>query len=193
VYERLPGLAGQRSPEPVFLKWKGMEAAPDGDFYVTVDDHSAQVLRVNPDGDSEVLIEREALHDEERATISGVIKNRLDAERSLQIDAALLYAVNERGVRVTQDIRDVDSIYNIYDNLGLPPTPIGAAGTASIRAAYEPEDHDYLYYVKVDHEGRHAFAETFEEHQRNVQRLRELQQEADEEPIAPVESPPSTP
>lgn len=135
------------------------------------------------------LIERESLRDEERATISGVIMNRLDAERALELDAALLYAVSERGVRVTLDIREVDSIYNLYDNRGLPPTPIGAAGRAAIEAAYEPEDHDYLYYVKVDHEGRHAFAESFEEHQQNVQRLRELQREADEEPIPPAETP----
>lgn len=135
------------------------------------------------------LIERESLLDEEREAISGVIKNRLDADRALEMDAALLYAVDQRGVRVTLDIRNVDSIYNVYDRPGLPPTPIGAAGSAAIRAAYEPEDHDYFFYVKVDHEGRHAFAETFEEHQRNVQRLRELQREADEEPIPPAETP----
>lgn len=133
------------------------------------------------------LIEREAAVTEERPTISGVIYNRLEAGARLEMDAALLYAANVRGERVRGEIREIDSPYNLYEVDGLPPTPIGGAGRAAIEAAYEPEDHDYLYYVKVDEDGRHEFAETFEEHRQNVQRLRELQDDAEVEEGEPVE------
>jgi UPF0755 protein len=133
------------------------------------------------------LIEREAAIAEERPTISGVIVNRLEAGARLEMDAALLYAADARGERVRGEIRRIDSPYNLYEVDGLPPTPIGGVGRAALEAAYQPEEHDYLYYVKVDHEGRHAFAETFEEHQQNVQRLRELQDDADLEEGEPVD------
>lgn len=133
------------------------------------------------------LVEREAGVAEERPTISGVIYNRLEAGARLEMDAALLYAADVRGERVRGEIRRIDSPYNLYEVDGLPPTPIGGAGRAAIEAAYQPEDHDYLYYVKVDEDGRHEFAETFEEHQRNVQRLRELQDDAEIEEGEPVE------
>ncbi len=128
------------------------------------------------------LVEREAQIAEERSTIAGVIQNRLDADRALEVDASLLYAANTRG-RVTADIRNVEGPYNLYEVRGLPPTPIGVPGRAAIEAAYQPEEHDYLYYAKKDEDGSHAFAETFEEHRRNVQELRDLQSEAERERV----------
>lgn len=127
------------------------------------------------------LIEREVQQPEELRTVSGVLKNRLDEEERLQIDASLLYAVNERGQRVQGEIRQVDSPYNTYERDGLPPTPIGGPGMRAIQAAYDPEEHDFRFYVKRDEEGNHAFAETFEEHQRNVDEFRELQQQAEQQ------------
>lgn len=126
------------------------------------------------------LIEEEAQVAAERPTISGVIYNRLEADRALQIDASNLYAAGEKG-RVTEQYLEIDSPYNLYQHVGLPPTPISAPGRSPILAAFAPEEHGFLYYVKKNEQGEHAFAETFEEHQRNVQRFRQLQREASEE------------
>ncbi len=121
------------------------------------------------------LVEREAQVDEERATVAGVILNRLQADRLLEVDASVAYALGKQGQRITFDDLEADSPYNTYENLGLPPTPIAAPGRAAIEAAFNPEEHDFLFYVRKDAEGRHAFAETFEEHQRNVARYRDFQ------------------
>lgn len=122
------------------------------------------------------LIEEEAKVAEERATIAGVIYNRLARGMPLQIDAANIYAVGEHTEDVGGRYLEIDSPYNLYRNEGLPPTPISAPGGASIRAAFAPEEHDYLYYVLVDEEGRHAFAETLEEHNRNREQYDELRE-----------------
>ena len=137
------------------------------------------------------LVEEEAQVAEERGLISGVIVNRLQAERQLQIDAANLYAAGFKG-RVTSDVRDIDSPYNLYQHVGLPPTPISSPGRAAIEAAFEPEQTEFLYYVKKNEQGEHAFAETFEEHQRNVQRFRELQDQASETATSEPEPSPAS-
>lgn len=134
------------------------------------------------------LIEEETVIAEERPIVSGVIYNRLDAGMALQIDASNLYAANETG-RVTEEYLEIDSPYNLYQVQGLPPTPISSPGRASIMAAFAPEQHGFLYYVKKNEAGEHAFAETFEQHQQNVQEFRELQREADAESRPASESP----
>lgn len=127
------------------------------------------------------LIEEEAQVADERALISGVIVNRLEAGRALEIDASNLYAAGIKG-RATSEVRNVEGPYNLYENTGLPPTPISAPGQAAIEAAFGPEDTEFLYYVKKNEQGEHAFAETFEEHQRNVAEFRKLQDEAERSP-----------
>ncbi len=136
------------------------------------------------------LVEEEAQVADERAVIAGVIVNRLAADRALEVDASNLYAAGFKG-RATSGVRNVEGPYNLYDNAGLPPTPISAPGRAAIAAAFEPADTDFLYYVKKNEEGEHAFAETFEDHQRNVARFREMQERERQEKA--TESPaPST-
>ncbi|MFN2556948.1 MAG: endolytic transglycosylase MltG [Nitriliruptorales bacterium] len=121
------------------------------------------------------LVEEEAKIPQERPTIAGVIYNRLAAGRSLEIDASVIYALGTHTNRVTIQDLQVDSPYNLYRNPGLPPTPIAAPGAASIRAAFQPAQHDFLYYVRIDEAGRHVFSRTFEEHKRNKARYRQLQ------------------
>jgi UPF0755 protein len=116
------------------------------------------------------LIESEVLLDEERATVSSVIHNRLEIGMKLDIDATVLYAVGSRDIDDFD--REVDSPYNTYLVAGLPPTPISAPGRASLEAAAAPEDTGYFYYVLSDLEGHHAFAETIEEHNANVAQAR---------------------
>lgn len=117
------------------------------------------------------LIEREAKVPEDRALISAVIYNRLRRGMRLEIDATVQYAIFLRtgSYKFPLTFRDYEiaSPYNTYRIAGLPPGPIASPGLASIRAALDPADVDYLYYVVIDAKtGRHAFARTFEEFQR---------------------------
>ena len=121
------------------------------------------------------LIERETRVDAERNEVAGVIANRLEQDMRLQIDATVVYALGG-GPRdiVTFDDLEVDSPYNTYQVDGLPPTPISGVGTAAFRAAFDPTDTDYLFYVLDPAcDGTHRFAETFEEHEVNVEAFRE--------------------
>ena len=117
------------------------------------------------------LIETEVLLDEERPTVSSVIHNRLANAMPLDIDATVLYALDTRDVADFD--REVDSPYNTYRVQGLPPTPIASPGRASLEAAAAPSDTPFFFYVLSDLEGRHAFAETLDEHNANVARARE--------------------
>ena len=100
------------------------------------------------------MIEREAQVDEDRATIAGVIYNRLDAGQTLGIDATLLYDdPTPDGKLSTADLAAA-SPYNTRINAGLPPTPIASPGRASLEAALHPEQTDYFYYVLCPPDGR---------------------------------------
>ena len=89
----------------------------------------------------------------------------------LDIDATVLYALGTRDV--SEFDREIDSPYNTYAVNGLPPTPISAPGRASLEAAAAPDSTPFFFYVLSDLEGRHAFAETLEEHNANVAQARE--------------------
>ncbi|HEX6300234.1 MAG TPA: endolytic transglycosylase MltG [Acidimicrobiia bacterium] len=117
------------------------------------------------------LIETEVRLDEERPIVSSVIYNRLAEGMALEIDATVLYALDTRDP--AEFDREIDSPYNTYRNPGLPPTPIAAPGRASLEAAASPDETPYFYYVLSDEEGHHAFAETLEEHNANVQQARD--------------------
>ncbi len=115
------------------------------------------------------LIEREAKLDSERATISGVIQNRIKAGMLLQIDAAVVYAISDGMYnidRVLYDDLEIDSPYNLYKNKGLPPGAICNPGAKAIIAAMNPESHKYLYYHTdtEKNDGSHIFTETFSQH-----------------------------
>ena len=118
------------------------------------------------------LIEREAKLDEDRPLISAVIHNRLAAGQALQIDATVCYAKGGCTQSPTSADLAIDSPYNTYKVAGLPPTPISTVTATSLRAAQTPAQVPYLYYVLSDKNGKHAFATTPEEHQRNVEEAR---------------------
>lgn len=115
------------------------------------------------------LVEREAKIDSERATIAGVIENRLADGMRLQIDAAVVYTVSD-GLynvdRVLYKDLEVDSPYNVYKNYGLPAGPICNPGEASLRAAMNPQQHSYFFYHtdETKKDGSHIFTESFGEH-----------------------------
>lgn len=129
------------------------------------------------------IIEREARLAEDRPKIARVIYNRLFIGMPLQIDATLLYRQPPDSSPTA--LRDVDTPYNTYMYVGLPPTPIANPGRASIEAALSPSPNPslgdplcvalpdgtpclYLFYVLATEEGGHAFAATLEQHEANV-------------------------
>lgn len=113
------------------------------------------------------MIEREATLAEEQPTVSSVIYNRLNQDMRMQIDATVAYAVGS--TNITVDDLKVDSPYNTYENDGIPPGPICSPGLSAIKAAADPEETKYLYYVVTGKgDGTHNFAETYEEHETNV-------------------------
>lgn len=110
------------------------------------------------------IVERETRFAADRAKVAAVIYNRLEQGMPLQIDATVQYALPEDNRRLTYEDYEIDSPYNTYLHAGLPPTPIGSPGLASLRAALEPADEDHLFFVLIDPDtGRHAFADTYEE------------------------------
>lgn len=114
------------------------------------------------------MIEREAKVDDERAVIAGVIYNRLAQGWTLGIDATLLYDdPSPDGELSTADI-ETDTPYNTRINNGLPPTPIANPGLASIRAALQPRETDFMFYVLCAEDGSHRFSVTLAEHEANV-------------------------
>lgn len=119
------------------------------------------------------LIEREAFDDKERATISGVIYNRLKIDMLLQIDATVIYGIGEGKEHMTRVLYadlEKDNPFNTYKNIGLPPGPIASPGKNSIKAALYPEEHDYFYYVFGD--SGHVFSKTYDEHINNVNKYK---------------------
>ena len=125
------------------------------------------------------IIEREAKDPDDRHIIAGVLYNRLKSKdaslRKLQVDATIQYILlNRTGSykeRVLYEDLEIDDPYNTYLNEGLPPGPICCPGEASIKAAVNPDETPYYYYVaKGDGTGGHAFAKTFKEHQANIKK-----------------------
>lgn len=123
------------------------------------------------------IVEREAVVADERATIASVYLNRLERGIKLEADPTVQYAMGyqaETGqwwnLALTQfDYSNVDSVYNTYLYVGLPPTPIASPGIDSITAVIYSADTPYFFFrAACDGSGRHRFAITFEEHLANA-------------------------
>jgi UPF0755 protein len=122
------------------------------------------------------LIEKETGQPQERPIISAVYRNRLRIKMALQADPTVVYAMQKAGTyngNIRRDDLSMDSPYNTYRYPGLPPGPIAAPGAASLAAALAPADVDYLYFVSRN-DGSHVFAETLQEHNRNVREFQVL-------------------
>lgn len=116
------------------------------------------------------LIEKEARYEDDRALISSVIYNRLKMDMLLQIDATVLYGLGRSGGSLSKSDLAKDTPFNTYTRKGLVPTPISMISMSSLRAALEPAESDYLFYVLIDAKtGKHAFSKTYEEHLNNIE------------------------
>jgi len=145
------------------------------------------------------LVEKETGKPEERTRVAAVFVNRLKQKMRLQSDPTIIYGLvggkGTLGRPIMKSEIDQPTPYNTYQIDGLPPGPIGNPGRASLEAAANPARTRELYFV-ADGTGGHAFAETYEQHQKNVTRLRLI--ETDQKDQAPadaqlISSPPATP
>ncbi|WP_116133704.1 endolytic transglycosylase MltG [Tropicimonas sp. IMCC34043] len=124
------------------------------------------------------IVEKETGVAEERPLVASVFVNRLEQGMRLQTDPTVIYGVTGgkgvlgRGLRQSELAKATP--YNTYVNRGLPPTPIANPGRASIAAALNPAESDYLFFV-ADGSGGHAFAATLVEHNANVNRWRAIE------------------
>ncbi|MGN0071146.1 MAG: endolytic transglycosylase MltG [Atopobiaceae bacterium] len=145
----------QYQTEMAALDFSTAEAAIQSRYGVTMSDYDVMIMAS--------IIEREAVTDDQRANISSVFYNRLQAGMPLQSDATMGYVT---GGEVTADNLKQESPYNTYLNEGLPPTPICAPSIASIQAALAPADTNYLYFYIVQENGQtvSSFSETYDEH-----------------------------
>lgn len=116
------------------------------------------------------IIEKETAVAEERPVVASVYYNRLSQRVSLDADPSVIYGELLAGKytgALHHDDMQFDSPYNTYRHVGLPPGPIANPGVASLRAAMQPANTDYLYFVSAG-DGHHRFAATLEEHNHNV-------------------------
>lgn len=126
------------------------------------------------------IIEKETGVPHERGQVASVFVNRLERGMKLQTDPTVIYGVTEgkgtlgRGLRRSELRRATP--WNTYVIDGLPPTPIANPGLASLEAAVAPEETNFVFFV-ADGTGGHAFAETLDEHNRNVAKWREIEAE----------------
>jgi UPF0755 protein len=116
------------------------------------------------------IVEKETAATEERPVVASVYYNRLHRGIALAADPTVIYAALVSGRytgAIHQSDLQFDSPYNTYRHAGMPPGPIANPGRASLRAALQPANSDFLYFVS-DGNGHHRFARTLDEHSRNV-------------------------
>lgn len=110
------------------------------------------------------IVEREGKLDSERPLMSAVFHNRLDIEMPLQSCATVQYILGERKEVLTNEDTSTPSPYNTYIHKGLPPGPIASPGEASLIAAVNPADVDYLFFVLTGEDGSHTFTTNYNDH-----------------------------
>ena len=116
------------------------------------------------------IVHEETNVKEEMARIAGVYINRLKMGMPLQADPTLKYAAGDPTIRrVLDKHKSIESPYNTYKYLGLPPTPIAMPDMAAIEGVLNYEKHNYLYFcARAEMDGRHNFARTLAEHNKNA-------------------------
>lgn len=113
------------------------------------------------------IIEREANDAESMRMVSGILQNRIAIGMALQADASMEYVLDKPLKELTPEDLKIDTPYNTYLNTGLPPTPIGNPGLASIQAVLTPQESDFLFYI-TGNDGNFYYARTYSEHLKNI-------------------------
>src|SRR6516164_4939497 len=135
------------------------------------------------------IVEKEAGKPEERPRVAGVFVNRLEKHMRLESDPTIVYGLalgkGTLGRSITKADLNQPTQYNTYIIDGLPPGPICNPGKAALEAVANPARGKDLYFV-ADGTGGHMFAESYDQHQKNVARLRLL--ENDQKDQAPLDA-----
>lgn len=143
------------------------------------------------------IVEKETAIPSERTRVAGVFVNRLNKKMRLQSDPTIIYGIvggkGSLGRSLTRADIDQPTPYNTYTIPALPPGPIANPGRASLEAVANPARSNELYFV-ADGTGGHVFAETYEQHLKNVARWRDFQkQNAPAQPAFVPQTPPAAP
>ncbi len=138
------------------------------------------------------IVEKETGKSDERPHVAGVFINRLNKDMRLQTDPTVVYGiVGGKGVLgrgLTRTELDTPTPYNTYLVKGLPPTPIANPGRAALEAVANPLKSRDIFFV-ADGKGGHVFAETNEQHSRNVAKWRQIEQTQKDTPPAVITQP----
>ncbi|QYX81915.1 endolytic transglycosylase MltG [Streptomyces akebiae] len=126
------------------------------------------------------IIQAEAATEQDMGRVARVVFNRLERGMPLQMDSTINYALNRSTLNTTVDDTKIDSPYNSYRRMGLPPTPIANPGEAAMRAAVNPTEGDWLYFVTVK-PGDTRFTANYQEHLRNVAEFNQNRRKASPE------------
>ncbi len=116
------------------------------------------------------IVDKETNKTDEMPRIAGVYLNRLHSNWLLQADPTLIFAIGDFSIkRVLNVHKEIESPYNTYKYIGLPPGPICIPSVAAVKAVLNAENHNYFYFcAKEDFSGYHNFAKTLTEHNHNA-------------------------
>jgi UPF0755 protein len=138
------------------------------------------------------IIEKETGKADERSRVAAVFANRLKQKMKLQSDPTIIYGLVGGKGTLGRPIKRSEimqaSPYNTYVIEGLPPGPIANPGRASLEAAANPARTRDLFFV-ADGNGGHSFTETYEQHQKNVARLRTMEKQIQNDAVEPLDEP----
>lgn len=121
------------------------------------------------------IVEKETAVPAERARVAGVYHNRLKTGMLLQADPTVIYGLGPAfdGNLRRSHLADANNLYNTYQRAGLPPGPICSPGVASLRAALQPEEHNFYYFVAKTDGGEHSFSTNLADHNKAVRQYLE--------------------
>ena len=138
------------------------------------------------------IVEKETARADERSRVAAVYINRLQKKMKLQSDPTIIYGLVGGKGTLGRPIKRSEilqpSPYNTYVIEGLPPGPIANPGRASLEAAANPARTRDLFFV-ADGTGGHAFTETYDQHQKNVAKLRSMEKQIQNDTVEPGEDP----
>ncbi|MER5755393.1 endolytic transglycosylase MltG [Streptomyces sp. NPDC002088] len=137
------------------------------------------------------IIQAEAATKADMGKVARVVFNRLGRGMPLQMDSTINYALNRSTLRTTADDTRIESPYNSYQRMGLPPTPIDNPGEEAMKAAINPTPGDWLYFVTVK-PGDTRFTADYQQHLRNVAEFNALQKSASPQPMTASSQPTTT-
>ena len=142
------------------------------------------------------IVEKETGRADERSRVAAVFVNRMRQKMKLQSDPTIIYGLvggkGTLGRPIKRSEITQPSPYNTYVIDGLPPGPIANPGRASLEATANPARTRDLFFV-ADGTGGHAFTETYDQHQKNVAKLRATEKQIQNDTVEPADDPPPPP